>query len=50
MINREMQTIPRIKYNKCIQSVAVEEDMFQLQTQITSEKALDEFLSKHVPK
>ncbi|XP_060848211.1 dynein axonemal intermediate chain 3-like isoform X2 [Rhopalosiphum padi] len=49
MVNREMQTIPRIKYNKCIQSVAVEEDMFQLQPQITSEKALDDFLNKHVP-
>jgi len=50
MINTEMQTIPRIKYNKCIQSVAVEEEMFQLQPLNTSEKALDDFLSKHVPK
>ncbi|XP_025202203.1 uncharacterized protein LOC112599497 [Melanaphis sacchari] len=49
MVNKEMQTIPRIKYNKCIQSVAVEEDMFQLQPKMTSEKALDDFLSKHVP-
>jgi len=50
MVNREMQTIPRIKDNKCIQSVAVEEEMFQLQPLTKSDKALNDFLEKHVPK
>uniref|UniRef100_A0A2S2R2B2 WD repeat-containing protein 63 n=1 Tax=Sipha flava TaxID=143950 RepID=A0A2S2R2B2_9HEMI len=49
MVNREMQTIPRIKDNKCIQSVAVEEEMFQFQPLTKSDKALDDFLDKHVP-
>lgn len=50
MVNREMQTIPRIKESKCIQSVAVEEEMFQLQPLTKSDKALNDFLEKHVPK
>jgi len=50
MVNKEIQTIPRIKDNKCIQSVAVEEEMFQFQPLIKSDKALDDFLEKHVPK
>lgn len=50
MVNKEMQTIPRIKNNKCIQSVAVEEEMFQLQPLAKSDKALDDFFKKHVPK
>lgn len=49
-VDREMQTIPRIKDNKCIQSVVVEEEMFQLQPLAYSEKALDDFFEKHVPK
>lgn len=50
MVHREMQTTPRIKDNKCIQSVAVEEEMFQLQPLTKPDKALDDFLKKHVPK
>lgn len=50
MVTREMQTIPRIKDNKCIQSVAIEEEMFQPQLSTKPDKALDEFLNNHVPK
>lgn len=50
MIDREIQTIPRIKDNKCIQSVIVEEEMFQLQPLTKRDKALDNFLERHVPK
>lgn len=50
MENKEMQTIPRIKDNKCIQSIAVEEEMFQLKPLTAPNKALDDFLEKHVPK
>lgn len=50
MVNREMQTIPRIKDNKCIQSVAEEEEMFQFQPLTKSDTVLDDFLEKHVPK
>jgi len=47
-----MQTIPKLKDNKCIQYVAVEEEMFQFQSPVVAEvnKALDDFLEKHVPK
>jgi len=50
MVNRECQTIPKISANKCIQSVAVKEEMFQLQPITESNKVLDEFFEKHVPK
>lgn len=50
MVVKEMQTIPKIKNNKCIQSVATDEDMFQSQPLTTQNRALDDFLEKHVPK
>lgn len=49
-IDREMQTIPKIKDNKCIQVVAVNEEMFQLQELTEPNKVLNDFLEKHVPK
>lgn len=49
-IDREMQTIPRIKDNKCIQVVAEKEEMFQSQNLTDSNKELNDFLEKHVPK
>lgn len=50
MVDTGVQTIPKMHDNKCIQSVAVEEEMFQLQPFTDSNKALDDFLAKHVPK
>ncbi|XP_050436301.1 uncharacterized protein LOC126843044 [Adelges cooleyi] len=44
-----MQTIPRIKHSKCIQSVAVEEEMFQPQPTTQTNGQLEDFLRTHVP-
>jgi len=44
-----MQTIPKIKDNKCIQSIIEEEQINQPQPQFKSEKVLDDFLLKNVP-
>ncbi|XP_050532358.1 dynein axonemal intermediate chain 3-like [Daktulosphaira vitifoliae] len=49
MISKDMQTIPRIKDNKCIQSVVIEEDIFQPQLLTQPNKNLEEFLKIHVP-
>lgn len=45
-----MQTVLGIKGNKCIQSVTVDEKMFQYQPLTDQNDALDDFLKKHVPK
>lgn len=50
MVTTEMQTMPKIPNNKCIQSVATDEDIFQLTSLTEPNKALDDFLEKHVPK
>jgi len=44
-----MQTIPKIKDNKCIQSVIEEELINQPQPKIKIDKVLDDFLFKNVP-
>lgn len=49
-VDREVQTLPKIKDNKCIQSIIEEEQLNQPQPEIKSEKVLDDFLLKNVPK
>jgi len=44
-----MQTIPKIKDNKCIQSIIEEEQINQPQPIMKTDKALDDFLLKNVP-
>ncbi|XP_029341056.1 uncharacterized protein LOC100570031 [Acyrthosiphon pisum] len=48
-VNREMQTIPKIKDNKCIQSIIEEEQINQPQPIMKTAKVLDDFLLKNVP-
>lgn len=44
-----MQTILRLKNNKCIQSTIEEELINQSQPKIKSAKVLDDFLLKNTP-
>jgi len=44
-----MQTIPKLKDNKCIQSIIEKELIDQPQPKIKSEKILDDFLLKNTP-
>ncbi|XP_050527751.1 uncharacterized protein LOC126897863 isoform X2 [Daktulosphaira vitifoliae] len=44
-----MQTVPKISNNKCIQSVAVNEEMFQPKPLTKSNKYIEAFLNTHVP-
>jgi hypothetical protein len=50
MANMETQTDVQIKVNNCIESIAVKEELFQLQSLPNLNDKLKDFLKKHVPK